>query len=75
MAAAMWRAFWSLDGIQFPQGLAALIADNSNDGIRVCAAILAAAAVLTGPLFQNRPGRCAASSLGREASAAFIFFD
>jgi hypothetical protein len=63
-----------LAAIQFPQRLAALIAGNSDDGIRICAAIPSAATFLKGSFFQNRLRRQPAASLGRVTPAAFVFF-
>jgi len=73
IVAAGWGSVFSLDGIQFPKGLAAFIAGNSDDGIRVSAAIQPVSAVLTGSLFQNRSHRRMAASYGNSASAAFVF--
>ena len=65
---------WDLAAIQFPKGFAALIAGYSDNGIRVCAAIQSASAFLRGSFFQDRSQRQPSASLGREASAAFIYF-
>ena len=45
---------WILTPAQFPERPAALIAGNSDDGIRVCAAIQTTATVMKGSFFQNR---------------------
>jgi hypothetical protein len=64
----------ALASAQFPQRPAALIAGNSDDGIRILAAIQSAATFLKVSFFQYRLRRQVEASLGREASSAFIFF-
>ena len=55
------------------EGFAALIPDNSDDRIRVSAAILPASAIFTSSLFQNRPRRYRVAPLEFIAPAAFVF--
>lgn len=62
-----------LEGIHLSEGLAALIAENSDDGIRYSAAIQPTSTLMTGSFFQNRCGRFLIAPVERQAPAAFVF--
>jgi hypothetical protein len=73
MVVKLRRKNQTLKRVQLSESLAALISDNSDDGIRVSASILSASAFLGGSFFQNRPRRYSVAPFEKIASAAFVF--